>query len=137
MKPVLYRHLSIKHKLQLIIMATVAIALLLACGAVLSYGSFFFRESMRNDLGILAEIFGSNSTAALSFGDHKAAEELLSGLKAKRPIVAAFLYGADGHVFAVYRRGTERIEGLPPRPLTDKSWFEYGRLKLFQTIRLD
>jgi len=135
-KPVRYRHLSIKHKLQLIIMATVAIALLLACGAVLLYGSFFFRESMRNDLGILAEIFGSNSTAALSFGDRKAAEELLSGLKAKRPIVAAFLYGADGQVFAAYRRGSERTESKPPRPQADKSWFEDGRLKLFQTIRL-
>ena len=43
-KPLRYRHLSIKHKLQLIIMATVAIALVLACGAVLTYGSFFFRE---------------------------------------------------------------------------------------------
>jgi signal transduction histidine kinase/CheY-like chemotaxis protein len=135
-KPVRYRHLSIKHKLQLIIMATVAIALLLACGAVLTYGSFFFRESMLNDLGVLAEIFGSNSTAALSFGDHKAAEELLSGLKAKRPIVSAVLYGSDGHVFAVYRRGGERVEAKPPRPRTDKSWFEDGRLKLFQTIRL-
>ena len=135
-KPVPYRHLSIKHKLQLIIMATVAIALLLACGAVLFYGGFFLRESMRNDLGILAEIFGSNSTAALSFGDHKAAEELLSGLKAKRPIVAAFLYGTDGHVFAVYRRGGERTESKPPRAQTDMSWFEDGRLKLFKTIRL-
>jgi signal transduction histidine kinase/CheY-like chemotaxis protein len=136
-KPVRYRHLSIKHKLELIIMATVAIALVLACGAVLTYGSFFLRESMRNDLGVLAEIFGSNSTAALSFGDHKAAEELLSGLKAKRPIVSAVLYGSDGHVFAVYRRGGERTEALPPPSLrADESWFEDGRLKLFQTIRM-
>src|SRR5690349_8232182 len=93
-----YRNLPIKHKLRLVIMVTVGCALMLACGAILIYDQIAARESMRNDLDVLAEIFSANSTAALTFNDRPAAEELLSTLKAKRHITAAFLYGSDGTV---------------------------------------
>jgi hypothetical protein len=49
-------------------------------------------------------MIGSNSTGALSFGDRKAASELLSTLRAQRSMVAAALYSADGQLFAVYLR---------------------------------
>ena len=111
-----YRNLAVKHKLRLIIMATVSVALLLACAAVLAYDQIAARDSMRNDLGVLAEIFGANSSAALSFNDRPAAEELLSTLKAKQHVVAAFLYAADGKLFATYYRPHEqtRIARAPP-----------------------
>src|SRR5690242_4974981 len=111
-----YRRLPIKLKLQVIIMTTVGTALLLACGAVLTYDQFAFRNSIRNDLDVLAEMLGSNSTAALSFGDRRSVEELLSGLRAKRPIVAAFVYSADGALFAGYRRGPSAQEPAPGIP---------------------
>jgi Periplasmic sensor domain len=47
---------------------------------------------MRGDLDVLAEIVGSNSTAAIGFADRRAAEELLSALKGKKHIVAAVIY---------------------------------------------
>src|SRR5258708_23491712 len=100
-----YRNLAIKHKLRIVIMATVGVALVLACLAVVESEQLMYRDSMRNELEVLAQTFGSNSTAALSFSDGKAAEELLSGLRAKRPIAAAYLYGASGQPFAAYRRG--------------------------------
>src|SRR5450631_1822494 len=99
-----YRNLPIKHKLRLVIMATVSCALMLAWTAVLVYDQIAARESMRNDLNVLAEIFSANSTAALSFNDRPAAEELLSTLQAKQHITSAFLYESDGTVFARYRR---------------------------------
>jgi hypothetical protein len=49
-------------------------------------------------------MLSSNSTAALSFNDSKAADELLKGLSAKRGIIAATLYTSDGQVFARYVR---------------------------------
>ena len=52
----------------------------------------------------MAEITADNSTAALSFADRKAAEELLSGLREKRSIAHGRLYSADGKLFAAYRR---------------------------------
>ena len=107
-----YRNLPIKHKLRLLIMATVSCALMLACAALLVYDQIAARESMRNDLDVLAEIFSANSTAALSFNDRPAAEELLSTLEAKQHITSAFLFRPDGTVFAKYRR-----EGSPAGPV--------------------
>ena len=131
-----YRNLAIKHKLRIVIMTTVVAALLLACVAVLASEQFMFRASMRSDLQVLAEMFGANSTAALSFRDRKAAEELLSGLRAKREIVAAYLY-AGVQPFAAYRRGQPAtLESAPPLG-ENGSRFEPGRLVLFQTIKLD
>src|SRR5262249_37490482 len=123
-----YRNLPIKHKLHLIIMVTVSAALVLACTAALAFEKVAFREAMRDDLGVLAEIFASNSTAALSFHDSKAAEELLMGLKARRPVASAFIYSADGSVFASYRRDPAHSNSVPPFARSDRSWFEGDRL---------
>jgi hypothetical protein len=86
-----YRNLPIKYKLHVLTLITGIAALTFAVGTVLAY-YYVVRDSTRNDLTVLAQIFGSNSTAALSFNDPKAAEELLSGLVAKRSILCAYLY---------------------------------------------
>ncbi len=131
-----YRNLQVKRKLQLIIMFTVAAALMLACVAILAYDQYASAQEMQRDLGILAEIFASNSTAALSFGDQEAAAEILSGLKAKPHIITAVIYGPDGNPFATYfRNGTPRTAAPPMRP--DAAWFEIGRFKLFRSILLN
>ncbi|MGA2114317.1 MAG: response regulator [Bryobacteraceae bacterium] len=131
-----YRNLRVKHKLWLIIMFTVSVALLLACGAVLTYDQVATREATRDDLEVLAEIVGSNSTAALTFGDQRAAEELLGGLKAKRHIVAAFVYSADGKPFASYQAEAARKLSAPPlKP--DGSRFEGDLLVAYRSITLN
>ena len=132
-----YRNLPIKHKLRLVIMATVCCALMLACTALLIYDQIAARESMQNDLDVLAEIFSANSTAALSFNDVPAAEELLSTLQAKQHISSAFLYRPDGTVFAKYRRKgtpTGLVMTLPP---VDRTWFEGDRLIVFKSVWLN
>src|SRR5580698_4773302 len=91
-----YRNLPIKYKLRMMIMFTVSVALILACSAVLAYDQLAARNSMRSELGVLADIFSANSTAALSFKDPLAANELLSTLKANRHILNALIYSADG-----------------------------------------
>jgi signal transduction histidine kinase/DNA-binding NarL/FixJ family response regulator len=133
---VTHRSLSIKQKLRLIIMVTVGAALVLACAAVLTYDYLAFRASMRNDLEVVTDIFGSNSTAALSFADQQATEEVLAGLKAKRHIVGACIYSSDGRLFATYRRGPESQDFSCPQLRSDGSWFEPGRLVSFKRITL-
>jgi signal transduction histidine kinase/CheY-like chemotaxis protein len=131
-----YRDLPIRHKLRLIVIATVGAALIVACGAVLVYEYYTLCDSLRRDLGVLAEMTGDNSTAALSFGDRKTALELLSGLKRKRSIVMAALYSADGQVFASYRR--DPGASVPPSfpSSTNGGSFQNGRLYIFQRIVL-
>ena len=129
-----YRNLSVKLKLHLIIMGTVCTALLLACVPVLVYDHIVLYETARNDLGILAEIFATNSAAALTFDDPRAAGEILSGLKARRSIEFAVLYSANGKVFASYSRDNRQREFPLPRFQTNTGRFEGRRLKLFKPI---
>jgi two-component system sensor histidine kinase/response regulator len=135
--PVQYRNLPIKHKLRGIIMMSAGVSLVLACSLVLTYAQFFFRDSLRDDVEVLAGVLASNSTAALSFGDEKAAAELLSGLKEKRSVVSAFLYSADGNVLAAYHR--RQAESAPARrPIRmDQSWFEVSRLHVLKSVMLE
>ncbi len=131
-----YRNLPVRRKLYVIIMATVGAALMLACGSVLVYQHFVLRDSMRNDLDVLAAIYASNSAAAVTFGDQNAAHELLSGLSAKPSIEAAVLYGADGKMLAFYYRRPNHGASVPLRMAQDASWFEGDRLKVFRQVRL-
>jgi signal transduction histidine kinase/CheY-like chemotaxis protein len=131
-----YRNLSIQLKLRLIIMATVGVALMLACAAFLTYDQLAFRSSMRSDLNTLADIFASSSTAALSFGDPKDAKNILSELRAKRSITRAAIYSVDGRPFAEYVRDPNDHTPAPGiRP--DGSWFESKGLRQFKHVMLD
>ncbi|MGD1091685.1 MAG: ATP-binding protein [Bryobacteraceae bacterium] len=132
-----YRNLPVKDKLRLIIMSTVGAALVVACSAVLGYEQIEFREDMRNDLAVLAKILGSNSTAALTFHDQLAGEELLSGLKAKEHIVAAVIYSTDQRPFAIYRRDPGSTARSLPKFRPNRNWFEHGEFFLFQNIQLN
>ena len=131
-----YRNLPVRHKLRLVIMVTVTAALLCACAAVLAYDRIAARDSMRNDLDVLAEMLGANSTAALSFDDPQVAAEILSTLRVKRHMVAAGVFAAGGRPLAYYRRLSEPAAAMP-KMRADGAWFQAGRLILFKTVWLD
>src|SRR5689334_4727575 len=99
-----YNNLPIRYKLRLIVMTTVSVALAVAGATLVAYDQIAARASMKNDLNVLAEIFSANSTAALSFSDHSAADELLATLRARTHITSAFIYTPDGKLFARYLR---------------------------------
>ena len=127
-----YRNLPVRLKLHLIIMGTVCTALMLAFAAVLAYEHVVLYVTMENDLGILAEIFAANSSAALTFDDSRAAQELLAGLEAKRSIQSAVIYTAAGEVFASYTR--DGSKPTPPHPTGRRQW---DRLRVCKQIFAD
>src|SRR5580698_3499354 len=118
-----YGKLPIRKKIQLTVMLSASAAVVASCGAILAYEEVAFRADLRYGLGVLAEMFGSNSTAALTFNDRQTAGELLSGLRAKQHIVSAILYSTDGGVFASYQRDAG-ASGPAPQLRPDGSWFE-------------
>jgi signal transduction histidine kinase/CheY-like chemotaxis protein len=132
-----FRHLPAKDKLRLVVTCTVTAALLLACAAVVIVDQIAAKKSMREDLAVLAEIYGATSTPPLGFGDADVVEQILSTLKAKRTIAAATIYTADGTRFASYRR--DPASAAPPvqRIAGDGSWIEGNRLVLFRSIPLN
>src|SRR5271169_1139473 len=95
---------SIRQKVQGIIMATCAIALLLASLVFAIYDRATFLKFKTQDVEASAQLLGSNSTAAISFGDASAANEILSALRAKPQVMNSCIYRNDGSVFAEYQR---------------------------------
>jgi two-component system sensor histidine kinase/response regulator len=130
-----YRNLNVRHKLRLIIMSTVTGALLCACAAILVYDRIAARASMRNDLDVMAEMLGANSTAALSFDDAQVGTEILSSLRVKRQIVAARIISAGGRPLASYRRASAPPSRMPTTA-RDGVWFEPHRLVAFKSVML-
>ena len=131
-----FGRLSIKRKLHVTTLVCVAAALILSCLAFASYDLIVFRNSLLRDLQTLAEIVGSNSTAALSFSDQNAAGELLSALRAKPHIRMAMIYSADGKPFAHYVRAGERTNLAVPTLRGESAQFAPNQLTLFHQIKL-
>ena len=132
-----YGTLSIKRKLQVTTMVVVFVAMLLSGAAFVTYDMVVFRSSLQKDLTTLAEIVASNSTAALSFGDQSAAEELLLGLRAKQHLRIARIYSTDGQSLAEYRRADVPKNAPLPALLRGGSRFERDRLILLHPITLE
>jgi PAS domain S-box-containing protein len=110
----LFQKTSIKGKQMLIVMLATGVALLLACATFSFYEVMTFRAAMVQNLTILAEVIGNNSSAALDFSDPKAATEALSALRAEPNIEGACIYTSTGEVFAVYDRIADGKTFSPP-----------------------
>jgi signal transduction histidine kinase/CheY-like chemotaxis protein len=132
-----FNDLSIKRKLTLIMMLIGIIALVLSCASFIVYDQVFSRRAMVQDLRSLAEIIGSNSTAAITFNDQGSATEILAALSARPQITSACIYNSEGKSFAQYVRRDGPPSFRPPAPQADGSHFANDRLELFHSITLD
>ncbi|MEO8336140.1 MAG: ATP-binding protein [bacterium] len=128
--------LNVQQKLMAILLGMSAIAVTIGCGAMIIYEAHEARESMREDLASLADIAGSNSTAAMTFGDVKASTEILAALSAKPSLVAAALYDSDGHLFAAFRRRDATSEPLPAGARAETSRFTSDRCIVIRVVHL-
>lgn len=97
-----FRDLSIKNKIISIILLTTSAVTLLITVVGLVYQAIEWRASTRRELSSLASIIANNTAAALTFQDAKAAEETLSGLRAKPNIFGAYVFTKEGALFAKY-----------------------------------
>ena len=127
----------VKTKLQVIVLATLAAALIPASTAILLYDRSVSRQAVKADLNTLAAILGENSSAPLMFEDATAADEVLAGLKANPAIRRAILFTVDRSVMAAYVKQTSSANrDSYPAMRPDGSWNEDGSLKLFRSIEL-
>ncbi|HAS53159.1 MAG: hypothetical protein A2X56_08805 [Nitrospirae bacterium GWC2_57_13] len=93
---------SIKGKLTAAMMAVIGIVLILVTLAFVVNEALMFRQAIRRELQILANIIGLNTTAAIIFGDKKSTEATLAGLAARPNLLGAYLLTPDGELFAEY-----------------------------------
>jgi len=132
-----YRDFSIRQKLQSIVMITSAVALLVASVVFTLYDRSTFIRAKTQDLSASAKMVGSNSTAALSFGDAKAAKEILAALQAKQNVIKACIYDKDGGVFASYRSDTTQSECAPSPSQAQAGALSRNDMALLQSIMLN
>ncbi|MGZ7039884.1 MAG: CHASE sensor domain-containing protein, partial [Thermoanaerobaculia bacterium] len=115
-------------------MMTSTTAVLLACLGFLISDLVSLRSRLAGDLSTLAQVVGSNSIAALTFGDHQGAREVLNALRAKPSVVAAGIYTETGEPFARYEPNASITI---PRVLLRDGFHDHGdRLELFYGIQL-
>jgi len=129
--------ISIRQKLQGIVMVTCTAALLVATIVFTFYDRATSLRAKTEDLIVSAEMIGSNSTAALTFHDPGSAREILSALQAKQHVINACIYDSDGKVFAKYRRDATPVEFSPPPAQGEGSTVVAGHMALFQNIVLN
>jgi two-component system, sensor histidine kinase and response regulator len=131
-----YRDMSIRHKLQGIVLAACAVALVVASAIFTLYDRSTFLLTKSEDLMASAKMIGSNSTAALTFHDAGSGREILSALRAKPHVTNACIYDADGKVFARYSRDPTDAGSCPPLSERTGSAIVARHIVLFQSIAL-
>lgn len=132
-----HRDISIRQKLQGMVIIAGGGALLVASAAFTIYDRTTFLQAKTNDLIASADMIGSNSTAALIFHDSKSGQEILSALKARPHVIHACIYDSDGKVFAKYSRDPGQVTFAPPPTQRDGREFVAQNMVLFRKIILN
>jgi two-component system, sensor histidine kinase and response regulator len=109
----IFQDLSIRYKLQGIVIMVCSVALVVASTAFTLYDRANFLQMKGFDLTATATMLGSNCTAALTFNDPNSAKEILGALRARQHVTRAYIYDSTGKVFATYLRDEER-GNVPP-----------------------
>ncbi len=137
----LFPDLPIRHKLRVAFLGTILGAVLLSCGAFVIYDMMNFRRSLVNNLTVLADALGQNSTAALRFageteGARSDAEETLQALSFKSSVISCCLYTEKGELFATYVRKNHQVD-FPKSPGADGVRFVNRYLVIVRPVVLN
>src|SRR5712671_5664069 len=99
-----FRHQSVGRKLTTTALITSGVTLIAACTVFAVYDYVNLRSRLVRDVTMLADIVGTNSTAALTFKDGAAAAETLRATAVNEHIRNARLFSRDGTLLATYVR---------------------------------
>src|SRR5262245_3204474 len=131
-----FADLAIQKKLILMFMVTNVVAMLFMCTAIFVHDVVVFRRATLRSLSTLADIVGSNCTAALAFNDRDAARETIEALAMQGHVRAAAVYSRQGELFVRYVRAGDS-DPLPAAPEPEGARFGRGSLAVFRPIVLD
>ena len=106
------RSRSFGHRLTSLVVMTTGLAAIVVATTIAGLELLRLRPTMLARLSTQADVIATHSTAALRFDDHRAGIETLSALNAVPEALGAYLYDADGELFAAYQRAADS----PPPP---------------------
>jgi diguanylate cyclase (GGDEF)-like protein/PAS domain S-box-containing protein len=107
-----FRDLSIKRKLNVLTFGTRLVMFAILAASLIISDHITFRKAMVKDLNTLADVIGTNSTAALSFNDPKSADETLAALKAVPNVISAYILTKNRTIFAKYLRSEDTLKSI-------------------------
>ncbi|MSQ47322.1 MAG: HAMP domain-containing protein [Deltaproteobacteria bacterium] len=132
------RTISLKMKLTLMAMTPSLLVLLLAGMAFVMVEIRLFRGALVKDVVTLAEVIGTNNTAALSFADADSATRTFATLASVPYVLSATLSDKDGQLFARYIPPLEAKQTpVPVAQVREGHEFTGDRLQLTQKVVLD
>ncbi len=114
------RHLSIRHKLTLLLVGTVGIVLVAVLAATLVTDLRSIRERLAGRYSTLAKVVAASSSVALDLADIQpnVAEAVVSDFSVEPTVVFAALYDSNGKDVAHYQSPTlGNVLPTPPREL--------------------
>ena len=129
------RAFSIRAKLVAIVMLTTVPALFLAGLSLGIFEVVSVRRTLRRELKTMADIVGTNSTAALAFQDASAGQEVLGALVSQPEVLSACLYDEQKALFASFRRPGANW-ACPAQAETEGTRWGEGMLLLWQPVAL-
>jgi len=140
-----FRHWPIQYKLTGMALFSTGLALVMVLVAFVTNDLLSFRDTIESRMAALADVLGSNSTAALTFRDQKAATDTLTALAQEPHVFYAETFAADRTPFAKYVRSDRPQPGLESRSATLSAGLTITRttyrtsayLELASPIRMD
>ena len=96
------RDWPIERKLIAVGLLSTAFVLLIAVSAFIITDRLSLEAAIETRIATLADVIGTNSTAALTFKDHQAASDTLAALRQEPHVLSAWTIDAEGHIFSTY-----------------------------------
>jgi PAS domain S-box-containing protein len=129
------RDKPIRTKLRAIVLIISGLAVTGSCTVFVTYQWITSRNELAHRLGVMADIVGDQSTAALEFDQPTQAATILRALKAERQILFAGIYGREGRLFASYvREGVDPV-AIRAVPGPEGHTFDGSDLLVFHPMR--
>ena len=135
------KRLSLARKLTAMGILTSATSLVIAAAVLVAYDRSNSTADILVDTELLADLVANATTAALTFGDAKAATEILGEVTVNPRIMSAAILLADGETFAQYVRPGAAPSPVPPEAAVRgrQPWhaFDGQTLLVIKPIRLE
>ncbi len=131
-----FQNLPIRWKLTIVSAVACGASLLIASLVYFVVDYAVFRGQLANRGTVLARVVGSNSTAALAFGDSSVATNILAGLAHEQDVFFAALCNEKGEELARYRRA-DAPQNWEAAPVTSPGHsFQTGALYICDAVTL-
>ncbi len=134
----MFRHLSIRYKLTLLLVGIVTVVLSAFTAATLVTDVHSLRTRLADRFSTLASVVAANSAAALSIADidPSGAQVVVSDLSVDRNVLFAALYDLEGREIAQYRASKLTEGALAPSVQLGPVYTADGFLDVVQEVKL-